>query len=142
MSIKFNRLVYSVACCMVLLLTAACSGKSSRTVPSPQAIQQLQAQVDQIKPSLPIEAGIGMVMTDIYFDEENYSLNYKYQYTVPGVTVPSDEKIKAAKEGACNMIKALPADLEILKQGVSFHYEYYSKEGEFLYSLDLTKDDL
>lgn len=83
-----------------------------------------------------------MVITDVDYDDANNVVRYKYKYTVPGIKKPTESKLKEAKQTVVSITKSIDKEREVLEEGISFHYDYYSLEGEYLYSVDLTKDDI
>lgn len=81
-------------------------------------------------------------MTDAYYDDASNTIRYKYQYTVPGVPKPSESQMKEAKKSAVSIAKAIVKDRETLESGISIHYDYYSVDDEYLFSLDISKEDM
>lgn len=137
-----KKVLYNcIAVVISLLLLSACKGMRSNQ-PSKESIDKVKAQIVLLEKYLPIEGGVGMVITDVDYDDANNVVRYKYQYTVPGVKKPTESKLKEAKQTVVSITKSIDKERKVLEEGISFHYDYYSLEGEYLYSVDLTKDDI
>ncbi len=82
------------------------------------------------------------MMTQVIYDSKTYSLVYSYHFTVPAIK-PTSESINEIRTGLIHMFKANPnsEEMKYLKSGITFHYNYYSQDGDFLYSIKLTPDD-
>lgn len=126
----------------ILLLLSACSGNGNTTTPPKEAIDEVKAELAMAKKQVPVPAGYGLVITDVDFDDDTNTIKYKYKYTVPEVQKPSEEKIKSVKENAGGFLNTQPREKKLLEQGFTFHYEYYSVDDEYLYTLEFTAEDL
>ncbi|MFG6386738.1 MAG: hypothetical protein K1V80_09755 [Muribaculaceae bacterium] len=126
----------------ILLLLSACSGNGNTPTPPKEAIDEVKAELAMAKKQVPVPAGYGLVITDVDFDDDTNTIKYKYKYTMPEVQKPSEEKIKLAKESAAGFLNTQPREKKLLEQGFTFHYEYYSVDDEYLYTLEFTAEDL
>lgn len=125
---------------------SACSSKNDKSsperTPSKEAIEQVKDEISAYRYQLPIDAGYGQLITDISYNPATYTINYTYQFTVPGVTKPNQTQIKQGREAAIEMLKTMPKEKHLLDQGFTFHYQYYTLENTFLYSLAISASDL
>lgn len=129
----------------LLVAFSACTNEQKGTAkptPSAETIESVKSQVAQAQQYLPVEGGVGLLITDMNFNSSTNTINYTYQYTVPGVVKPSDSEIKEAKRIAVSTMKNMPREKEMIEQGITFHYDYFSNDGQFLYSTDISIDDL
>lgn len=89
-----------------------------------------------------MRAAPAWAITEVNFDDATNTLKYKYQYTVSGVLKPTEDQIKDAKASAVAMTKSMPRDKKMLDEGITFHYDYYSVDNEFLYSMEISAEDM
>lgn len=110
--------------------------------PTLSMINKAKAIVEEARYQLPIESG-GMTLTQVSFDSKSYSLIYRYYFLFP-MEKPSNEVLKERKLGAIHTLKGNPGtgELEMLKGGISFWYNYYNPDGTFLYAIKITPADI
>lgn len=106
-------------------------------------IQKAKDMVEDARYQLPVSVGNGLMLTNVSYDSKTYTLVYRYHYTFP-VSKPSNEAIKESKLGVVHLLKANPnsEDMQFLKSGITFHYNYYSENGTFLYAVKITPSDI
>lgn len=127
---------------VTLIFLSACSSTGKKMNPPDEAIESVKSELEMFSNYLPIEGGLGMLITQIDFDEASNTIKYKYQYTIQGVHKPSEEKIAEAKAIAIDLINHQPKEKKLLEQGFTFRYDYYSLDDEFLFSQEISIDDL
>lgn len=86
---------------------------------------------------------MALCLRTISYNSNNYSLVYRYHYTVP-VTKPTTSAINEAKQGIIHLLKANPnsEDMQLVKNGITFHYNYYDTDGNFIYAIKITPSDV
>lgn len=111
--------------------------------PPLSTIQKVKEQVENIRYQLPVQAGYGLMLTQVSYDSQKYTIVYRYHYAIP-VEKPTAEAVKEAKLGIVHMLKANPnsEDMQFLKAGITFHYNYYTEAGSFLYAIKITPADV
>lgn len=111
--------------------------------PPLSAIQKAKTVVEDARYQLPVEIGNGLILTQVSYDSKSYTLVYRYHYAVI-VTKPSSNTINEVKQGMIHLLKAHPDsdEMQILKSGISFHYNYYNDDGTFLYAVKITPSDI
>ena len=129
--------------CLILALMFSCAGISVNAAPPLSYIQKAKNIVEEARFQLPVEAGYGLTLTQVQYDSKTYSLVYRYHYTIP-VQKPDANSIKERKMSVVHLLKANPAteDMQLLKNGISFHYNYYSQDGTFMYAIKITPEDV
>lgn len=127
---------------MLIIFFASCSRKDNKLTPSDDAIDLVKTELNTFSRYLPIEGGIGLLITDVEYDEATYTIQYKYQYTVPGVHKPSESQINEAKKLAVGIILQQPKEKKLLEQGFSFRYDYYSLDDEYLFTQQIALEDI
>ncbi|MDE7387046.1 MAG: hypothetical protein K2N28_07910 [Muribaculaceae bacterium] len=112
-------------------------------IPPLSTIQKVKDQVENIRYQLPAQAGYGLMLTQVSYDSQKYTIVYRYHYTVTAVK-PSPEAINEAKQSIIHMLKANPngEDMQFIKAGITFHYNYYNEDGTFLYAIKITPQDV
>lgn len=117
----------------------ACSKKA----PSEEAIKEAKERVEQMSSYLPSQVNDNMMLDEVTFDSDNYTIVYRYSYILP-IEKPSPEQIDAAKEAILALVKAVPDDPEIklLEEGIICYYNYYNPNGDFVFAIKITADDL
>ena len=136
------KLLKSYLTILFIILISSCSNKDNKPSPSNYTVDLVKSELEAFSKHLPIEGGLGMLITDVDFDDATYTIKYRYQYTVPGVHKPSDSQIKEAKNITVNITKSLPKEKKLLQQGFTFRYDYYSLDNEYLFTQEITKEDL
>ena len=133
-----NRLIKTIT----LMLMIVGANISIFAVPPLSSIQKAKETVENARYQLPIQVSYGLMLTQVSYDSTNYTLVYRYHYIIP-VAKPSNEAIKESKLGIIHMLKANPnsEDMQLLKAGITFHYNYYSEDGTFLYAIKLSASD-
>lgn len=140
---KLSSIRYSAVFIALVLCLLGCSSKeTNKVVPSQEVIDGIKLGIASLTDKLPVECGYGMVMTQADFDDTTNTINYKYQYTIAGITKPTAEKIESAKKVALTMANEIPEQKQLLEDGITYHYDYYSLEDEFLYSIEVSPEDL
>lgn len=116
---------------------------SAFAIPPLSTIQKVKEQVENVRYQLPAQAGYGLMLTQVSYDSQKYTIVYRYHYTVPAVK-PTQEAIQEAKLGIIHMLKANPnsEDMQFIKAGITFHYNYYNEDGTFLYAIKITPQDV
>ena len=134
-----KKLKRTIAVAAVIIAT----NLSTFAAPPASVIQKVKSQVETMSYYLPSEAGYGLTLTQVRYDSSTYSIVYKYQYYLP-VNTPTKAAIAEVKQGMIHMLKANPnaEDMQFIKSGITFHYRYYSSDGEFLYSIKITPSDV
>ena len=128
---------------LVVALLMFCTNVSVFAAPSLAAIKKVKAEVENVRYKLPIDMGNGLTLTQMAYDSQNYTIVYRYHYSVP-VTKPSANTIKESKLAVIHMLKANPnsEDYIYLKEGFTYHYNYYTMDGDFLYAIKITPQDI
>lgn len=124
----------------IILSLSAISCKKSKPTPSQETIDAIKSEQALLRNRLPIEGGVGLIITDVDFDDATNTIEYKYQFTLPGAQKPSDSQLSQAKEVAIALTKSQPREMKMLAEGISFSYDYYSLDDEYLYSMEVTGD--
>lgn len=137
-----SRCLHIVIMTIIIVSLSCCSSKDKQNAPSKDAIDLVKTEIQMFSKHLPIEGGLGLIITDVNYDEANYTIHYKYKYTVPGVRKPSDSQISEAKANAVTLMKTQPKEKKLLEQGFSFRYDYYNIDGEFLFTQEISLEDL
>lgn len=134
-----NRII-RILIVAILLLSA---NIRLNAVPPLATIQKAKEAVENARYVLPMQAGNGIILTQVDYDSKTYSLVYRYHYTVP-VEVPSKGTINETKKGMIHLTKANPdsEEMMLLNDGITFDYNYYSEDGTFLFSVKITPDDV
>lgn len=132
----------SVFIATFLLMLTCFSSCKQNPVPSKEYIDSVKNEITVFSKHLPIEAGLGLIITDIDYDDSSYTLEYKYQYTVPGISKPSESEINEGKKAAVAFLKSQPKEKNLIEKGFSFRYVYYSLEGEYLFTQEISAEDL
>jgi len=106
----------------------------------------IKKELQKQKSQCPQYVGNGVIMTDANFYERDKVL--EYIYSLEGVEYVDDTTVEELKEA---MIEVFNNDISayekfsvkmILKSGYRFRYIYNDTEGNKLYEIDITKDDL
>ena len=128
---------------IILVLFFASTSSQVSAAPPLSIIKKAKDMVERVRYELPAEISPYMLLTQLSYDSKTYTLVYRYHCTVP-VTKPTPESIKEAKLGVIHMLKANPQseDMLFVKSGISFHYNYYSEDGKFLYAVKITPADI
>lgn len=130
---------------IISLSTALLIAASSSIFAAPplSAIQKAKNQVESVRDQLPIQVSNGLILTQVSYDSKTYTMVFRYYYTIP-VTKPTATAIKETKLSMIHLLKANPnsEDMQILKSGISFHYNYYTEDGTFLYAVKITPSDI
>ncbi len=110
----------------------------SYAAPTLATIQKAKAVVETARYQLPVQISPAIMLTQVSYDSEKYTLVYRYHFTV-AATKPTAEAIKESKLGIIHIFKANPesGDTQLLKGGITFHYNYYSEDGTFLYAIKI-----
>lgn len=137
-----KKSIFGIIICFVSLLINFNSCKSNEKNPSPETVEKVKLELARFSDLLPIEGGVGMIITDIDYDDASNTIRYKYQYTVPGVSKPDESQIKEAKKAALTLVESMPREKELLMEGISYHYDYYTMDNTYLYSMDISLHDL
>lgn len=131
--------------CKALIVALSVFSASVCTFAAPPlaTIQKAKAMVEEARYQLPVQVNYGLLWNQIDYDSKTYSLVYQYYFTVPA-TKPTSDAIKEAKMGIIHFLKANPnsEDVQFLKAGMSFYYKYYSLDGDFLYAVRITPNDI
>lgn len=116
---------------------------SAFAAPPLSTIQKVKEQVESVRYQLPAQAGYGLMLTQVSYDSQKYTIVYRYHFVIP-VEKPSTEAIKEARLSMIHMLKANPnsEDMQFLKDGITFHYNYYNEDGTFLYAIKITPQDV
>ena len=116
---------------------------SAFAAPPLSIIQKAKGQVENARYYLPAQAGYGLMLTQVDYDSKTYTMVYRYHYTMYAEK-PSAAAIKEVKQGMIHLIKANPQsdDMQFLQAGITFHYNYYSENGTFLYAVKITPSDI
>lgn len=129
----------------ISLITAFALGAGVPVFGAPplSVIQKVKEQVEAARYKLPVQAGYGLTLTQVSYDSKTYTMVYRYHYNMH-VEKPTSEAIKEAKLGVVHLIKANPnsEEYKFVKSGISFHYNYYTENGQFLYAVKITSADL
>ena len=159
MKVKIRR-SYIVILTILTLSLSSCSSKDKQnapsedavdvalsknavdSAPSKEAIEAVKTELEMFSKLLPIEGGVGMLITEVNYDEATNAIHYTYQYTIPGVSKPSDSQLIEAKKTAVSLIKTQAKDRKLLEQGFTYRYDYYDRDGEFLFTQEITAADL
>jgi hypothetical protein len=122
---------------------AIAAGLNVNAAPPSPVIQKAKATVENARYILPAEAGYGIMLTQVNYDSKTYTLVYRYHFTIPA-TKPTANAINETKQGVVHMLKAQPnsEEMQLLKGGITFHYNYYTTEGTFLYAIKITPSDV
>ena len=128
---------------LIVILIILVGNISICAAPPLAAIQKAKNLVENARYQLPVEAGYGLVLTQVSYDSKTYTLVYRYHYTIP-VAKPTTQAIYESKQGIIHLLKANPnsEDMQILKSGISFHYNYYDMDGNFLWAVKITPADV
>ncbi|MBD5232156.1 MAG: hypothetical protein HDS66_08420 [Bacteroidales bacterium] len=128
---------------MLIALAFAVATISANASPTLATIQKAKDVVEAARYQLPAEAGYGLMLTQVSYDSNKYTLVYRYYATMPA-TKPTAEAINEIKQAIIHMVKAQPnsEEMQLLKGGISFHYNYYTTEGTFLYAIKITPADV
>lgn len=130
---------------IIALLTIVALGINTPAfaVPPLSLIQKAKDQVEAARYQLPVQVGYGLTLTKLSYDSQTYTIVYRYHYNMY-VEKPTPEAIKEAKLGIIHMFKANPnaEDYKFVKGGITFHYNYYTEDGSFLYAIKITSADL
>ncbi len=130
---------------IISLITAFALGAGVPVFGAPplSVIQKAKEQVEAARYQLPVQAGYGLTLTQVSYDSQTYTIVYRYHYNMY-VEKPTPEAIKEAKLGIVHMMKANPnsEDYQFVKSGISFHYNYYTENGQFLYAIKIISADL
>lgn len=120
-----------------------CASVTALAAPPLATIQEAKDMVEAARYQLPVDLGNGMTLSQLDYDSKTYSLVYRYHYYIPAEK-PSLEAINETKQGLIHFIKAQPnsEDMRFLKDGISFHYNYYASDGTFVYDLRITPEDI
>ena len=137
-----KKSTFGIIICFVSLFINFTSCKNDEKNPSPETVGKVKSELAHFSNLLPIEGGVGMIITDVSYDDASNTIRYKYQYTIPGVTKPADSQIKEAKKAAINLMESVPKEKGLLMEGISFHYDYYSSDNAYLYSMEISRHDL
>ncbi len=105
-----SRCLHIVIMTIIIVSLSCCSSKDKQNAPSKDAIDLVKTEIQMFSKHLPIEGGLGLIITDVNYDEANYTIHYKYKYTVPGVRKPSDSQISEAKANAVTLMKTQPKE--------------------------------
>ena len=109
--------------------------------PPLETVQKAKTMVENARPQLPFPGGYGLLLTELSYDSKTYSLVYRYRYTVPA-TKPTNKAIKESKQSLILLLKSHPdsEDMKFLKDGITYYYNYYSQQGDFLFAVKITPD--
>ncbi len=107
------------------------------------AIQKAKAAVEEMRYKLPLEGSPGIIWFQMSYDNQKYTIVYRYQYTIP-VAIPKEAEVRERKNNVIQLLKAMPecTDTEIIRAGITYHYNYYDEDGNFLYAFKITPADL
>lgn len=123
-------------------LISSCSGKDNKPTPSTDEINSVKTELNAFRKYLPIEGGVGLMITNVDFDDASNAIKYKYQYTLPGAHKPTEDQIKQAKKTAVAIIQSQPKEKKLIEQGFIFRYDYYSNDNEYLWTMEMSLKDL
>lgn len=137
-----SRCLHIVIMAIIIAFLSCCSSKDRQNGPSQDAIDSVKTELKVLCKYLPIEGGVGLIITEVNYDEAKYTIHYKYQYTVPGVRKPSDSQISEAKAIAVSLMDTQPKEKKLLEQGFTFRYDYYNLDGEYLFTQEISLEDL
>ena len=136
------KFIHIVILTIVTISLSCCTSKDKQNIPSNDAVDLVKTELKMFSKHLPIEGGVGMIITDVNYDDAKYTIHYKYQYTIPGVRKPSDSQIVEAKKIAIPIMKSQPKEKKLLEQGFTFRYDYYNLDGEYLFTQEISLADL
>lgn len=127
---------------MVAIIIMAANA-TVQAAPPLDAIRKVKAMVEDARYQLPADAGYGLMLTQVNYDSKTYTIIYRYHYINP-TQKPSPSTISEVKKGLIHMLKANPnsEDMQLLKAGFTFHYNYYNPDGSFLYANKITPADV
>ncbi len=128
---------------LLALFLILVGGGVSNAAPSLAIIQKAKGVVETARYELPVEIAPGLTLTQVSYNSEKYTLVYRYHFTVY-VEKPNADAIKEAKLALVHMLKANPNsdEMQLIKGGITFHYNYYSENGTFLYAVKITPADV
>lgn len=128
---------------IVIALFVISASANVLAIPPAASIQKVKQSVESLRYQLPIDIGYGLNLTQVSYDSQRYTLVYRYQYTMY-VEKPSNDAIWEAKQSMIHMAKINPnsEEMQLLRDGFTFHYNYYSMGGEFLYAIKITYADV
>lgn len=127
---------------MVVALMIIGANAVALAAPPAATIRQAQNVVQMARQQLPMQMA-NMILYEVSYDRSNYTLVYRYKFTVH-VNRPSEAKIREAKQGLVAMLKAMPnsEDMQLITNGITFHYNYYNSDGTFLYAVKIRPSDV
>lgn len=133
-----KKLIHTLIAALFILSADVCL----LAAPPAATIQKAKTMIEQARQHLPIK-GYGISLTEVSYDSSTYTLVYRYDYTLP-VTKPTPASIKETKIGLVHLMKAKPdsEEMQYLKAGIAFHYKYYSEDGNFLFEVKITPEDV
>lgn len=128
---------------LVIAFMLVCANVCAVAAPPLSIVQKAKAMVEDARYQLPVEMGNGLTLYQLSYNSGTYSLVYRYYYSME-VTKPSSEAIKETKLGLIHLLKANPnsQDMMYLKNGITFHYNYYNPDGTFVYAMKITPADI
>lgn len=128
---------------LVFALMMICASTVALAVPPAATIQKAKNMVESAQYQLPAQAGYGIMLTQVKYDSSSYSLVYRYQYTAQ-VPQPTANAINEAKQAMIHFVKANPnsEDMQFLKDGITFHYNYYNADGSYMYTIKIRPSDV
>lgn len=129
------------------LLVGALVFFSSASIPAapPTAmVQRAKTLAENVRYQLPAQIMYGISLTKVVYDSKTSSLVYDYHYTLPIQKKLTAQSVKEVKQGVIHFLKANPDsdDMQFLKSGISYIYNYYKLDGTFLIALRITSADI
>lgn len=124
-------------------MLVACANVTAIATPPLNIIRVAKQQVENARYQLPLDIGNGLALTQLSYDSSKYTLVYRYHYYIP-VVRPSNTIIRERKLGLIHLLKSDPnsQEMQLLTSGITFHYNYYTEDGEFLFAIKITPQDV
>lgn len=135
-----KNLIIKILCLTIMLISISVAAIAA---PPLATIQKAKNMVENARYQLPADVGNGMTLSQVNYDSKTYTLVYRYHYYVPSHK-PTLDAINETKQGIVHLLKAQPYcdEMTFLKDGITFHYNYYSSDGTFLYAVKITPADI